>query len=279
MAKGGQKQTTTQSSGLTGPSAGMQNDIYSAARNAANGFTTVGPNAATTDALGMFRNFAQMGGNGLAALSGDPAAMAKLMNPYQQQVIDASNREFGHTLDAVRNNVNDAATQAGAFGGSRHGVAEGVALGEAGRAHDAEIANLLQSGYNNAQGVAGSLANLGFGAGSQMSGIGEYLRGIEQDQANPGIQRLGLLTAGMAGGGQASSQNKQVTQLPGTSALQNIAGIASMGAGLFGGGGLLSGLLGKIGGSVISNPGQAIGITPGQNPNLGFGGMLPNVVR
>src|SRR5690606_27342516 len=49
-----------------------------------------------------------------------------------------------------------AATQAGAFGGSRHGVAEGVRLGELDRAQASQIAGLLHSGYQQAlgQGVA-----------------------------------------------------------------------------------------------------------------------------
>jgi hypothetical protein len=281
MAKGGQKQTTTQSGGLTGASAGLQNDIYNAARNAASGYKTVGPNAATTDALSLFQRLAGAGQNGVAALSGDPAAMAALMNPYQSQVIDESNKQFGNTLDMVRRNVDDAATRAGAFGGSRHGVATGVAMGDAARAHGQEIANLLQSGYSNAQGVAGSLANLGFGAGGQIANIGDYLRGIEQDQANPGVHQLGLLTSGLAGGGTPQYSSTQTTKLPGTSALQNIAGIASLGAGIFtgGAGSLLGSILGKVGGSVIKSPGEAIGVTPAYNPNLGFGGPMAPVSR
>jgi hypothetical protein len=286
MAKGGQKQTTTQRSGLTGPSAGMQNDIYGAARNAANNFTTVGPNAATTDALSMYRNIAAQGGNGLAALGGDANAMAALMNPYLHQVIDQANNQFGRTTQMVQNNVNDAATRTGAFGGSRHGVASGVALGEAANAHQANVANLLREGFSNAQGVAGQLANLGLGATGQIAGIGDYLRNIEQDQANPGVHRLGILNAGMAGGGQQSSQTSQTTQLPGTSALQNIAGIATMGAGLFGGGGLLAGL-GGLGGlfggnktpSAFTTPLPSPSITPSFGGNMGFGGYQMPVIR
>lgn len=225
MAKG-HKQTTTNS--LDKPTTQMQGSVYDQAKRAAAGYSTVGPNAATTDALDQYRKIAAAGGNGLAALSGDPTAMAGFMNPYQSQVMDAFNSQYADAQKGVTGHINDEATQAGAFGGSRHGVAEGVAQSELGKGHMADVAGLLLGGFNNAQNMAGQVANLGFGATGQMAGLGDYMRQIQQMQANPGQQQLGILKQGLDG----TPYGTQSTQYEKSSPLSTIMGVASLGAGL-----------------------------------------------
>lgn len=117
------------------------------------------------------------GNLGLGAMSGDPNAVATLMNPYQQQVIDANNKQWGQTNQATQNQVNARATAAGAFGGSRQGVATGSALAQNNMAQQGQTAGLLQGGFTDAMNRAGQLAQGGFyGAGANanlgMGGVG-----------------------------------------------------------------------------------------------------------
>lgn len=80
-------------------------------------------------------------------LSGNVGAY---MNPYIQNVEQAAlSRLEGATQQAV-NRLGDQALQARAFGGSRQGIAEGIALGEASRSAGELSANLRSQGYNQA---------------------------------------------------------------------------------------------------------------------------------
>jgi hypothetical protein len=134
------------------------------------------------------------GGNlGFSALTGDPNALAQFQNPYQQQVIDANNADWAHTNVQTQNQVNDAATQAGAFGGSRHGVAEGVALSNNNRAQQDQLAQLRSQGYNDAMSRAYQTANLGLSGGV---GMGGWQKGTQQGGSNPLSGILGGATAG-----------------------------------------------------------------------------------
>jgi len=89
----------------------------------------------------------------------DPAQVASTdlsayMNPYTQEVIDRSLSDLERARQGNINNLGFAATQAGAFGGSRHGVAE--ALTNEGFANQAGnmAAGLRQQGFNTALGQA-----------------------------------------------------------------------------------------------------------------------------
>ena len=52
--------------------------------------------------------------------------LAPYMNPYTQEVIDRSLADLERARLSATNNLGFSASQAGAFGGSRHGVAEGL---------------------------------------------------------------------------------------------------------------------------------------------------------
>lgn len=80
-------------------------------------------------------------------LQGDVGAY---MNPYIANVENAAlSRLEGATRQAV-NRLGDQALAARAFGGSRQGIAEGVALGEAARSAGELSANLRSQGFNQA---------------------------------------------------------------------------------------------------------------------------------
>ena len=162
-------------------------------------------------------------------LGADPRSVQEIiqpfMDPFQGQVIDATRAEF----DELRNRAvsgaggtNQAAATAGAFGGSRQGVAQGVRLGELDRAQTSQIAGLLSQNFQQAvqagipfserqralaqqraqeplfrQQQAQQFRNLGLGPVGQTSTTEEKTEGnIFRDIAGIGLSVGGLLTGG-----------------------------------------------------------------------------------
>lgn len=159
---------------------------------------------------------------GLRALSGDQAAASQLMNPYQQQVIDALGTEWMKRNQQTTAGLNDQATLAGAFGGSRHGVAQGVALANNAQAQQQQIAGLLSSGFESAMGRAGGLANLGLSGTAGAPGLNDYLR----TQTDPDLYRISVLQNAMRGvpTGQVNTQTQQTNPFSSGLGLLSIAG-------------------------------------------------------
>src|SRR3990167_8723503 len=79
-----------------------------------------------------------------------------------------------------------------ASGGSRHGVASGVAMGEAARNQNAQIAGLLNTGFEGAMGRAGQLAGLGYGAAGAGANLG-------MTAGNPDLWRMEIMRRGFQG--------------------------------------------------------------------------------
>lgn len=179
------------------------NEIYGAAQNAANG----GVPTSVSGAGDYYGSQMGYGNQGNAALNGDAAAAAKYMNPYQQQVLDAATAQFGVQNKMTEQQMNDAATRAGAFGGSRHGVATGVALGENARNQSAQYAGLLQSGFNGAMDRAGQAAGMGYNAAGANANLGMIA-------GSPDLWKMNVLKQGFAGlpqGMTYDSRNNQAT--------------------------------------------------------------------
>ena len=137
---------------------------------------------------------------GMDALLGNTGAAQKFMNPYQDQVIDQINRQYGVGNEMAQRSVNDAATRSRAFGGTRHGIATGTALAENTRNRDQQIAGLLSSGYEGAMGRAGQAVNFGMGgAGSpeawRLRQLVESMRGLPYGQTYRGTS--GRTTTGL----------------------------------------------------------------------------------
>jgi len=130
-------------------------------------------------------------------LSGNVGAY---MNPYIQNVEEAAlSRLAGATQQAV-NRIGDQALAARAFGGSRQGIAEGVALGEATRSAGELSANLRSQGFTQA-------ANL-MQADAQ--------RALQADLANQ--------QAGLQAGQFTAQQALQAQQLNQAAGLQGLQG-------------------------------------------------------
>lgn len=123
-----------------------------------------------------------------AALAGTGAAAAgpnigQFMNPYTSMVTGQTLQDMERQRQMAVNQTAQQATQAGAFGGSRHGVAEALTNEAAMRQGAQAFANLQQQGFGQALGAAqqqqqlglqaagqmGNLSNLGFGFGQQIT--------------------------------------------------------------------------------------------------------------
>lgn len=77
------------------------------------------------------------------------------MNPYIDTVVDSVSDISRSNLNNALQQTNDQALSARAFGGSRHGIREGVATAQNNRDTNNIIANLLNTGYNNATNLMG----------------------------------------------------------------------------------------------------------------------------
>jgi hypothetical protein len=149
-----------------------------------------------------FNDYASTGRTGARALGGDQASINQLMNPYQQQVLDAVSADYDRQRARASVEASDAATKAGAFGGSRHGVMEGTRLGELDHSQLGTMAGLRAQGFEDTMARAGQAANLGFGAGEmdlqgRQLGQGERGMGLDARQLAQQANRMGLDARGL----------------------------------------------------------------------------------
>jgi hypothetical protein len=82
------------------------------------------------------------------------ANMQQYMSPYTEQVIERGQADIMRQQQQGMNQLGAQATAAKAFGGSRHGVAEGVAAGEYGRLAGDFAAQQREKAYQQALGAA-----------------------------------------------------------------------------------------------------------------------------
>lgn len=120
--------------------------------------------------------------------SNPSAAAANMMNPYQQQVVDATIRDVGNAAQMGLNQIGSQAQSAGAFGGSRQAIAEAEALKGFNQQALDQVSRLNQQGYqqsiNNAFNAAQGLQNAGqqsFNMGNQLQ-QNQMMQGAMQQQ-------------------------------------------------------------------------------------------------
>ena len=196
---------------------------------------------------------------GQTTAAGLQAARDPFMTPFQQQVIDATKASFEQQRARDRSMISDAAVRAGAFGGARQGVQEGVydaetALGLAGLE-----AQLRQQGFaqadaarvaalQNQQGMAQAVPQLETQQLTQLSQLGAGQQAIQQAQLDAAAaaareaayeqqQRQGFFGQQIAPftGGFGAQQQFSTTTQPPPSTLNTILGVGTMAGGLLGG--------------------------------------------
>ena len=207
---------------------------------------------------------------GLSGLTG-ASAYQPFMSPYQQQVIDTTLAEFDRSRIGDRQSIQDAAVGTGNFGGGR----EGAMLGE----YDARTladrsalqAQLLQSGFQNAQQAAsnaftqgGQLAGLQSGLGSAQMGLSDFQRaGLGADVGALG--QLGSLRQGLT---QAQLQADQ--QAAQTAAYEPYGRLSQYGQGL-------TGLSGGVASPAYAQPQPVSPMSQAIGTALGVGGLYGKI--
>ena len=121
--------------------------------------------------------YGDVSANQLATADLDP-----YMSPYQQQVIDASLRNLRENQSMALNQLDTQAGASGAFGGSRHGVAQAEALKGFDRQAQDLISSQLQSGFMNAQQAAQADMDRRMQQAGAMMQAGEAERALGQAQ-------------------------------------------------------------------------------------------------
>jgi len=113
-----------------------------------------------------------------------PAMAKAYMNPYQQNVIGGLQQNATQNYQTMANQLGAEATRAGAFGGSRHGVAQGQMAADVQRDLNQQIGNMMYSGYNNALSQAQADQNMRMGAANQLANLSNLGFGMGQQINN-----------------------------------------------------------------------------------------------
>lgn len=180
-----------------------------------------------------------MAGTGTAMAA--PLAVEQYMNPYTDQVVNQTQMDIERQRQMAMNDTAAAAQKANAFGGSRHGVAEGMTNQAFANASASALAPLRMQSYNNAfsnaradrgdrvaaAGQLGTLSNQAFNTGrtinQDLAAQGLMQQGLNQalidaakgDFANYANSPLASLEAPLAAIGQPSSTTTSTTNNPG----------------------------------------------------------------
>jgi len=128
-----------------------------------------------------------------------PLQVGAYANPYTSAVIDRTQQDIERQRQMATNTMGAQATAAGAFGGSRHGVAEGVTAGEYGRMAGDMAAQQRQANYSQALQAAMADRQARLGAASQLGGLGQQAfntgQTIQQNQLQQGLLQQGMQQA------------------------------------------------------------------------------------
>ena len=128
-----------------------------------------------------------------------PLQVGAYANPYTSAVIDRTQQDIERQRQMAMNTLGAQATAAGAFGGSRHGVAEGVTAGEYGRMAGDMAAQQRQANYSQALQAAMADRQARLGAASQLGGLGQQAfntgQTIQQNQLQQGLLQQGMQQA------------------------------------------------------------------------------------
>jgi hypothetical protein len=150
----------------------------------------------------------------------------QLMSPYTASVISPTMQLEQQALAQNLQQIGAGANQAGAFGGSRQGVQEGVAQAQSALGSEQYLGNLLNSQWNSALPTAYNIGQLGAQQGyNAASALGTQ-----------GYNSANLLSQmGQSGYGQAATQGQNMANTNlnlGTGAASGLLGIASQAQGL-----------------------------------------------
>lgn len=139
------------------------------------------------------RGLGQSMGTTANIMSG-PLDVDQFNNPYQQQVVDNVQQDIERQRQLAMNNLGAQAQAAGAYGGSRHGVSEGVTNAEYGRMAANALAPLRMQGYNTAVSNAMADRSARLGAAGQQGNLANSLLGNVFNARNQQMGAAGQLS-------------------------------------------------------------------------------------
>jgi len=185
-----------------------------------------------------------------------PDAYKQFMSPYQQQVIDATMTSFDKQAAQRRRGISDQALQAGAYGGSRMGVAQSEYDAASDMNRALMESQLLQQGYGQGmagaqtafqqqQGLAGTvpgmyqqdiatLGTMGAAQQAQTQASADAAREGKRMEAFEPYERLGFLGQGLTGIMGGYGNQYQFQQQPNPTPLQTALGTGATLAGIYG---------------------------------------------
>ena len=138
-------------------------------------------------------------GAGTIAGQTSAANVGQYMNPYTTQVINAQQADILRGAQMGLNQLGAQATQAGAFGGSRHGVAMAELGRGAAQLMGQQAAELRQAGFQNAQQMAQQDIQNRMAQAQQLAGLGQqsfgYGQAIQGQLAQQGAQQQAIQQA------------------------------------------------------------------------------------
>lgn len=159
-----------------------------------------------------------------AAASTDPSQVSRYFDPYLNSAVQATQAQFNNQNKQTAQGITSNAIKAGAFGGDRADVAQGIALGQEQLAQAPVIAGMESQGYQSAQqamaqqdalrantalgagGLGISGAQLGANTGLGIAGLGQQAAGQEGQLGLSAAQQLYGLFGGQQQTGLAAAQ-------------------------------------------------------------------------
>lgn len=145
----------------------------------AQAYTAAGPTQINAMMLGQGTIGGALTPQQVAARSG-AAGYEQYMNPYTQQVVDTSLADIERARQEAASATRGQAAAAGAFGGSRSGVAEALTNRDFGNTAASTAANLRQAGFTTALGFNQADQNRELQAGIANQGAGLQAGAINQ---------------------------------------------------------------------------------------------------
>ena len=138
------------------------------------------------------------------AMQGTQQAMAgpnigQFMNPYAGMVTANTLESLENQRQMAANTTGAQASAAGAFGGSRHGVADSMTNAAFAKQGAETFGNLQQQGFNAALNAAQNQQNIQMGGSAQLGQLGNQAfntgQTIQQNQQQQGLMQQGLQQA------------------------------------------------------------------------------------
>ena len=153
-------------------------------QNVTQGASTLG------EATGVLRNAATQ--TGQVAQPIGQTQIQNYMNPYTNLVIGQQLQEMGRQAQMQQQGLNAQAVRAGAFGGSRQGIAQQELNRNLMQLQNQAIAQAMQQNYGQALSTAQQQQQMGLAAAGQLGNLGQGIGSLGTQMGNMGVQQAAL---------------------------------------------------------------------------------------